>query len=66
MDANVQLNDEKGDFALTQKKSDPVCGSGGCWKSDYSKKIEAGIVQYPDPDAQGLDSDVKTTLKHEE
>jgi hypothetical protein len=45
--------------------SDPHCSSSGeCWKSDFTKKMEAKIVQYPDPDAQGLDEDVINTLNH--
>jgi len=46
-----------------QAKSDPICASSGCWKSDYTKKMDDKIVQYPnDP----LDSDVRHTLKHED
>ena len=44
-------------------KSDPICASSGCWKSDYTKKMEDKIVQYPD---DPLDSDVRHTLKHED
>jgi len=60
----VQLDDIQNMAELEAKaKSDPVCGSGGCWKSDYTKKVDDKIVQYPQ---DGLDSDVKSTLKHEE
>jgi hypothetical protein len=45
--------------------SDPICSSAGCEKSDYTKAEEAKIVQYPDPNAQGYDHDVKVTLKNE-
>jgi hypothetical protein len=45
--------------------SDPICASSGCPKSEYTEAEEAKIVQYPDPDAQGLDHDVKLTLAHE-
>jgi len=51
---------------LNQEKSDPVCSSAGCWKSSYTKHMEDKIVQYPDPEAQGLDSDIKHTLHHED
>jgi len=46
-------------------ESDPICSSAGCWKSEYTKARDEKIVQYPDPDEQGLDSDVKHTLGHE-
>ena len=46
-------------------KSDPICASSGCPKSDYTEEEEAKIVQYPDPYAQGLDSDILHTHKHE-
>lgn len=48
-----------------QLASDPHCSSSGeCWKSEFSKKMADKIVQYPDPEAQGLDSDVLDTLNH--
>jgi len=46
---------------VSQAKSDPICSSAGCWKSDYTKKMDDKIVQYPD---DGLDSDVRGSLKH--
>jgi hypothetical protein len=48
-----------------QLANDPQCSSSGeCWRSKFSKTLEAKIVQYPDPEAQGLDSDVLDTLNH--
>jgi hypothetical protein len=53
-------------YELTQidatLRSDPICGTGGCWQSEYSKRRSATIVEYPDPDEQGLDQEVKETL----
>ena len=46
-------------------KSDPICASSGCPKSEYTEAEEAKIVQYPDPHAQGLDSDIINTHTHE-
>ena len=63
--AETTLNHEY-DVLNVQLNSDPICSSAGCWKSDYTKKEEDKIIQYPDPAAQGLDSDIKHTLKHEE
>jgi hypothetical protein len=53
-------------YQLSQLNSDPICSSAGCWKSNYSKKVEERIVQYPDPAAQGLDSDIRDTMNHEQ
>ncbi len=47
-------------------ESDPICSSAGCWQSEYTKQMWDKIVQYPDPEAQGLDSDIRTTLHHEQ
>jgi len=46
-------------------KSDPICASSGCPKSEYTEAEEAKIVQYPDPYAQGLDADILHTHAHE-
>lgn len=43
---------------------DPSCPSSGCEKSEYVKEEEAKIVSYPAP--RPLDSDVLSTLNHEE
>ena len=51
--------------ALVQLKSDPICSSAGCWRSDYSKKVEEKFVKYPDPEEQGLDKDIKITMANE-
>ena len=48
-----------------KQKSDPICASSGCPKSEYTEAEEAKIVQYPDPYAQGLDSDILHTHTHE-
>ena len=49
-----------------QGMSDPNCGTGdGCYKSKWTKGEEAKIVQYPDPEEQGLDSNVRITLNNE-
>jgi len=48
---------------VAKANSDPICASSGCWKSDYAKSMDDKIVQYPN---DGLDADVKHTLKHEE
>ena len=45
--------------------SDPICSSAGCWKSPYTKKVDTKIIQYRDPDADGLDADIITTQKNQ-
>ena len=49
----------------TDLESDPVCASSGCWHSDWFKANQAKIEQYPNPEADGLSEDVKTTLANE-
>jgi len=49
----------------TDVVSDPICASSGCWHSDWFKKNQEKVTQYPNPEADGLSEDVKTTLKHE-
>jgi hypothetical protein len=46
-------------------RSDPICASSGCPKSEYTEEEEDKIVQYPDPNAQGLDHDIKVTHANE-
>jgi len=50
---------------FVQTESDPVCASSGCWHSAWFKHQQDKIVGYPDPMADGFDSDVSTTLKNE-
>ena len=52
-------------YQLAELESDPACSSAGCWKSEYTKKREDKIVQYPDPKVDGLDHDVIVTLNNE-
>ena len=52
-------------FLQTEAHSDPICASSGCWHSDWFKENKEKIAQYPDPEADGLSEDVKTTLAHE-
>merc|ERR1712127_276044 len=49
----------------TDVESDPICASSGCWHSDWFKANQAKIQQYPNPEADGLSEDVKTTLANE-
>ena len=49
----------------TDVESDPICASSGCWHSDWFKANQAKIEQYPNPEADGLSEDVKTTLANE-
>merc|ERR1712127_10515 len=49
----------------TDAESDPICASSGCWHSDWFKANQDKIAQYPNPEADGLSEDVKTTLKNE-
>jgi len=49
-----------------QLNSDPICGTGdGCHYSNWYKKHLDKIVQYPDPDVQGLDEEILHTQQHE-
>merc|ERR1712147_611322 len=56
---DLQINSD------VKTNSDPICGSLGCEKSQWTKDEEAKIVQYPDPYAQGLAADIRHTLQHE-
>lgn len=51
--------------SLIQIGSDPIFSSLGKPKSKWTAKEQAKIVQYPDPEVQGLDEDIKTTQKNE-
>jgi TfoX/Sxy family transcriptional regulator of competence genes len=55
----VQLDSD----VKTNGKSDPICSSAGCPKSEYTEAEEAKIVQYPAPEP--LDSDILHTHAHE-
>ena len=46
-------------------RSDPICASSGCPKSGYTEAEDDKIVQYPSPEAQGLDHDIKVTHANE-
>jgi len=46
-------------------RSDPICASSGCPKSEYTEEEEDKIVQYPSPTEQGLDHDIKVTHANE-
>jgi uncharacterized protein (DUF427 family) len=46
-------------------ESDPICSSAGCWKSKAQKEAEEKIIQYPDPEEQGLEHDVKVSINNE-
>jgi len=46
-------------------ESDPICSSAGCWKSKHQKEAEEKIIQYPDPEEQGLEHDVKVSINNE-
>jgi hypothetical protein len=50
----------------TDVSSDPICASSGCWHSDWFKASQDKIVGYPNPEADGLSADVKTTLANEQ
>ena len=58
--ADVQLD------AQVKSQSDPICSSAGCEKDQWTKEIERDIVQYPDPDEQGLDEDIIHSQENEE
>ena len=60
------MNKHKWVIEDVQLDSDPICSSAGCWKSEFTKQMDAKVVQYPDPEAQGLDSDVQHTIDHEQ
>merc|ERR1712031_51055 len=44
-------------------KSDPICSSAGCPKSEYTEMMEGKIVDYPAPEP--LDGDILDTHAHE-
>ena len=44
-------------------QSDPICSSAGC--PEKKKKGGDEVVYYPDPDAQGLDHDIKISQSNE-
>ena len=48
-----------------QLESDPICSSAGCDMSTGAKKAKDAVVHYPNPEEQGLDSDIKHSIKSE-
>jgi len=46
-------------------QSDPVCSSAGCWHSAWFKHQADKVIQYPDPVADGYDTEIGVSLNNE-
>lgn len=51
-------------IALAKLTSDPIFGSGDIPSEHKNSDGGRKIVEYPDPDVQGLDEDIKFTQKN--